>query len=177
MNLKNIDQHVFECTHQEEDHQLFEAVLYSVALKRKVKVVYARMLKNGKQTGKYALFFATDLKMNARKIILMYKARFQIEFLFRDAKQHTGLTHCQARRENKLYLHLNLSLTAVGVAKVAHHCSDQQKNKTFSMANIKTIHLNELTLKMFLDNFQINPEHEENNSKIRKLLNIGVIAA
>lgn len=177
VDLKNIDPDVFECTHQEEDHQLWEAVCYSVSLKRKVKVVYLRMLKNGKKTEKYALFFATDLKMNAREIILKYKARFQIEFLFRDAKQHTGLTHCQARCENKLYLHLNMSLTAVGVAKVAHHCSEKQNKKTFSMANIKTIHLNELTLEMFLDNFQINPENEEINSKIRKLLNIGTIAA
>ena len=90
VDLKNIDLNVFECTHQEEDHQLWEAVCYSVRLKRKVKVVYLRILKNGKQTGKYALFFATDLKMNAREITLKYKARFQIEFLFRDAKQHTG---------------------------------------------------------------------------------------
>mgnify|MGYP003439838048 CR=1 FL=1 len=38
-------------------------------------------------------------------IIQYYKSRFQIEFFYRDAKQDTGLNHCQARSENKLNFH------------------------------------------------------------------------
>ena len=35
-------------------------------------------------------------------LIACYKARFQIEFVFRDAKQYTGLMDCQSRKQ-KIY--------------------------------------------------------------------------
>jgi hypothetical protein len=35
--------------------------------------------------------------LNGHKLIDLYAARFQIEFLFRDSKQFTGLLDCQAR--------------------------------------------------------------------------------
>jgi hypothetical protein len=41
-----------------------------------------------------------------------------IELLFRDAKQFTGLTHCQARSEDKLDYHFNASLSGVNVARL-----------------------------------------------------------
>ncbi len=41
--------------------------------------------------------FSTDLSLDANTILWFYKTRFQIEFLFRDAKQFLGLNHyCQA---------------------------------------------------------------------------------
>ena len=40
-------------------------------------------------------------KLRPAEILTFYQLRFQIEFLFRDAKQFTGLTHCQARDEAK----------------------------------------------------------------------------
>ena len=61
----------------------------------------------------YLLFFSTNLEFDASEILRYYKNRFQIEFLYRDGKQHTGLNDCQARSENKLYFHFNASLTAI----------------------------------------------------------------
>lgn len=40
-----------------------------------------------------------------------------MEFNYRDAKQFTGLTHCQARSSNKLDFAYNASFAAVNVAK------------------------------------------------------------
>ncbi len=51
------------------------------------------------------------------QIVRYYRSRFQIEFLYRDAKQHTGLNDCQARSKNKLDFHFNAALTAVNLAK------------------------------------------------------------
>lgn len=51
-------------------------------------------------------------------IAYYYHLRFQIEVLFRDAKQFTGLTQCQARSEAKLDYHLNASLSGVNVARL-----------------------------------------------------------
>jgi len=44
--------------------------------------------------------------------------RYQIEFVIRDAKQHTGLTHCQARSQEKLDFHLNMSVAAVNLLRL-----------------------------------------------------------
>lgn len=43
---------------------------------------------------------------------------FQIEFAFRDARQHVGLNHYQSRKEKRLDFHFNASLTAVNIAKI-----------------------------------------------------------
>jgi len=40
-----------------------------------------------------------------------------MEFIFRDAKQSTGLQNCQARNINKLHFHYNASMSAVSTAK------------------------------------------------------------
>jgi len=73
------------------------------------------MLLNTK-TDKHILLACTDLELQAMKIVDYYSLRFQIEFLFRDAKQFTGLNHCQARSKEKLHFHFNLSLAAVNMA-------------------------------------------------------------
>jgi hypothetical protein len=67
-------------------------------------------------TGK--LYFSTDLEMKAEKTVSYYRSRFQIGFLYWDAKQYCGLTNCQARSENKPGFHFNAALTAVNIAKI-----------------------------------------------------------
>ena len=66
-----------------------------------------------------------------------YKARFQIEFLFRDAKQFTGLSDCQARSASKLRFHFNASLSAVSCAKLEARQHADQTKAPFSMASLK----------------------------------------
>ena len=38
--------------------------------------------------------------------LLYYKARFQIEFVFRDAKQYTGLLDCQSCKKEAIHTHI-----------------------------------------------------------------------
>jgi len=56
--------------------------------------------------------------MSAKDIIDYYRSRFQIEFDFRGAKQHVGLTHCQSRHAEALENAFNFSLTACNIAKM-----------------------------------------------------------
>jgi hypothetical protein len=63
------------------------------------------------------LLFSTHLELDAKQILTYYKARFQIEFIFRDAKQFTGLTDAQTRDPKKLDFHFNASLSALNLAK------------------------------------------------------------
>lgn len=64
------------------------------------------------------LLFSTDLKQDAAQIVSYYRARFQIEFLFRDAKQHTGLGDCQSTKMQAIHNHVNASLMAVNIMKL-----------------------------------------------------------
>jgi IS4 transposase len=71
-------------------------VVWSLSLKRKVRLAYLLDCRDPKRVGRI-LLFSTDIHIGASDILDFYKARFQIEFIFRDAKQFTGLTDCQAR--------------------------------------------------------------------------------
>jgi len=83
----------------------FHGIVYSKSLKKKINLVGVLTNKKGKQSHK--LYFSTDLEISANKVLKKYGTRFQIEFLFRDAKQHTSLYHCQARDSEKLHFHWN----------------------------------------------------------------------
>ena len=67
---------------------------------------------------KYVLLASTDEQQSASQIAHYYHFRFQIELLFRDAKQFTGLSQCQARSDAKLDYHLNATLSGINVARL-----------------------------------------------------------
>ena len=176
--LKKIDKRRFKRVYQDLNVIVYELIVWSVGLKRKIKVAYVEFLDEGKSTKRYAVLFSTDLELSGKQVYIYYKARFQIEFLFRDAKQNTGLTHCQARSKNKIYFHTNIALTAVGVAKIAHYFDDKKtEDVPISIADVKTSYFNELMLNLFLSNFQIDPELKKNKQAIKSILEFGKIAA
>ena len=177
VNPKKLDKRRLKRVYQNENVVIYQAQLYSWSLKRIINVAYVEFLKKGKPTNRHALFFSTDLKLHAKKIYEYYKIRFQIEFLFRDAKQFTGLNHCQARSKEKIYFHINTSLTAVNVAKIAHYFKKDHSKIPFSIADIKTSYFNELMLNLFLSNLRIDPKLIKNKAMINKLIQFGTIAA
>ena len=93
---------------------LYTQVLHSKHFGRRLRVVL--LLDNRSQ--RYVLLASTDPKQQATQVAYYYHLRFQIEILFRDAKQFTGLTQCQARSQDKLDHHLNVSLSAVNAARL-----------------------------------------------------------
>jgi len=177
VDTKCIDKSKFDLVHQDQHRRIYQSVVWSVGLKRKIKIAYVEFLNKGESTNRYAIFFSTDLELDAILIYQYYKARFQIEFLFRDAKQHVGLTHCQARNENKLHFHVNNSLTVVGLAKIVHHINNKHKSDAYSIADVKTSYFNERMLNLFFSNFQIEPDLEKNKQAINTILQYGSIAA
>jgi hypothetical protein len=72
---------------------------------------------------------------NAGAIIYIYRTRFQLEFVFRDAKQFTGLTHCQARNKEALAFAFNASLSSVNVARAFA----RQEGHNLSVGATKTL--------------------------------------
>jgi len=177
----NVDKRRFKKIYEHQDVLLFQTIVWSVNLKMKINVVYAEFLNEGARTKRYGFFFSTDMELDGQLIYQYYKARFQIEFLFRDAKQFTGLTHCQARSSKKLYFHFNMALTSIGVAKAAHYLTDNVEGNSprpaMSISDIKTSYFNELMLDLFLSNFQIDPELDKNKKAIIRIMDFGKIAA
>jgi hypothetical protein len=121
----------FEFVKQEENQTIYTAVVYSVSLKRKIRIVYI-VEKHGQKIGT-ALLYSTDINLAAENILRYYSARFQIEFLFRDAKQFTGFSDCQARCQKSLHFHANSSMTALNLLKV----QDRQFYKNFNSNQLK----------------------------------------
>jgi hypothetical protein len=173
----NIDKEYFSLIKQDQDSTIYCAEVYSVSLKRTIRLIHVVFVNSkGKETRK--LYFSTDLTVDALDILEYYQSRFQIEFLYRDGKQHTGLNDCQARSENKLNFHFNASLTAINIAKTIHWLSiPKEIRKSFSMNDIKTINHNSLLLKLFFDKFGISPHSTKNKRKVNELIYYGTIAA
>ena len=174
---RNLDESYFTCC-VEEDYRIFEATLYSVALKRYIRVAVMHVYKEDGSIKLHNIYFSTDLTLSSANIYAYYKARYQIEFLYRDAKQYAGLEHCQSKSETKLHFHFNTALTTVSIVKAIYHLSQpiEQRNP-FSMADIKTQYFNELIFDLIISKCGINP-HEPKIIAIKKnVLNFGKIRA
>jgi hypothetical protein len=146
----------------------FTAELYHCSIKRWLRVVVlVWYTADGKRH--HAIFATTDLKCTAPAVLEMYQARFQIEFLFRDGKQFTGLTECQARNAKALDFHFNASLATVSAARAAM-VKEQADEKAFvfSMATQKQVNFNELFMAEIstklgydLNRWKIDPAYQE----------------
>jgi len=155
---------------------LYTVVVWSLGLRRKVRLAYLLDCRDPKRIGR-VLLFSTDIHIDASEILDFYKARFQIEFIFRDAKQFTGLTDCQARDFTKLDFHFNASLMALNLAKfdaIQLHLSAQPF--VFSMASYKRLALNRHLLDRFISLLDLDPTSIKSHPKFPDLCSYGAIA-
>ncbi|MEM6320030.1 MAG: transposase [Bacteroidota bacterium] len=151
---------------------IYTQELYSVQFKMNLKVVIMINTRNGK----YVLLASTNPFQNALEIIQFYSLRFQIEFLFRDAKQFTGLTHCQARSEEKLDFHFNMSLAAInlyqtqmklnGLNNTSMNCFVRKAYNT-KLVNLLFDQLNSKA--------ELNQFFDINQPDIQKIINLGQV--
>jgi hypothetical protein len=162
------DMNFFTLCSNRGEFKVYNAIVYCKAFGRNINLSIAVFYKKGKEVARKR-YFSSDLKMEGMKILSYYRSRFQIEFLYRDAKQHCGLEDCQARSQNKLHFHFNAALTTVNLAKM--HWLDNRKSEAqaFSMANFKTVCHNMLLLDRFFTVFAINPNTAKNIPKVYDL--------
>jgi hypothetical protein len=171
------DMNFFTLCYHTGELKVFSAIVYCKAFGRNINLAIAVFYnRNGKEAAR-KLYFSTDLTMDGNKIVSYYRSRFQIEFLYRDAKQHCGLEDCQARSKNKLHFHFNAALTTVNFAKWHWLDNGKSESESFSMADFKTMCNNMLLLERFISVFAINPNTLINQQKIKELQKYGLIAA
>ncbi len=169
-------------TQLDDGVNLYTAIVWSMSLKRLIRLVYIHK-NSGSSCGTYALLFSTDLQLDAYSIYIYYKARFQIEFLFRDSKQFTGLEDCQARDLTKLDFHFNSCLTALNLSKLdaleQNDCSGnhRQENVVFSMASYKRRALNHHLLELFINKLGLESTLIKSHPNYQSLYDYGAINA
>ena len=61
---------------------------------------------------------STDLTLTAEEILNLYEVRFQIEFVFREAKQYTGLGQSQVLDSKGQEHFANSSLAALNILRL-----------------------------------------------------------
>ena len=174
IDLKQIDKRKWKKCYQTEEMTGNERILYCVALKQQVKVVYVHK----PETTGYEVLLSIDMELSGSKIIAYYRLRFQIEFLIRDAKQHGGLEDCQARDEKKLHYHFNMALGSVSTAKLTLWATLRNKQEVpFSMHNIKQYFYNKYLTETIFGNLDLDLNCRKINKLYHQCLDIGRIAA
>jgi len=173
----NLSEEYFKPCLKEDNMVAYEGRVHAKALKRWVKCVIVHTTKKSGKI-KVETFFSTDTTMDGAKVLECYRLRYQIEFLYRDGKQHLGLVECQARSQEKIHTHVNASLTAVSLAKVVHHLGlPENKRGSFSLSSIKMKYFNQDYLYRIFMEFGINPESQINSEQYQELYEYGCIAA
>lgn len=173
-NIAELEGFKFEQKSNDET-KLYAGIFYHCSLERNVKVVAALQQKNNKIGA--ALFFSTDLALDSFKIYSYYKARFQIEFVFRDANQYTGLGSCQSRNKKSLHFHFNISFAALNLVKIKEQLeSDFHDEKcAFSMASHKTRYYNKSMIGRFFPKLGLDLTLIKSMPVYQEMVNYGAI--
>ena len=185
---KDIDR--FEPVGSLNEHvDVYSTVAHSSCLKRAIKVVFLR-IQRGHKIGR-ALLFSTDTTLDAMTLVngsgqwlwsmtlvAYYKARFQIEFVFRDAKQYTGLMDCQSRKKEAIHTPINASFTALNMLKLEdRRKKDTQQETVISIATWKRRKFNQHLLQRVFEQLELNPKDEKVMQAYAELSSYGAIAA
>ena len=162
---------VFEGVTEQGD-KMYSQVLWSVQWKRQIKIVYLQKENDGKIG--YCLLTSTNVNLSADKILEYYQLRFQIEYLFRDAKQHLGLEDCQSTKKECLDFHFNMAMMTLNLARQESYASGK---KIFSLYDIKTHYFNEKWLENIITNLGLDINIIKLHPNYHKIIKKGKMAA
>ncbi len=169
VDFANLD--ISRCEQHEADKGLLYSMkAYSKSLKRMVKLVIWYPDESMKR---WQLYFSTDAEASGKDVLDIYRTRFQLEFCFRDSKQHTGLTHCQSTSINKLAFNFNASLASVNLAKAA--C--KSLGLPFSITTCQSVMHNAFLLERFICVSGIDPNPHLIDKLIKELVVFAATAA
>jgi hypothetical protein len=178
VNFQDLSRFEYLGIMESDEHlHLYTVIVWHVTLKRKLRLV---VVVNRKQPDKprYIVLASTDLELDGHKLVKLYAARFQVEFLFRDSKQFTGLSGCQARAESALDFHFNAALATLNLVRAEELLAQtDQSSQVFSMARWKQRKFNERLLDLFIEELALDPSWVKNHPAYDELRTYGAIAA
>ena len=166
-----------DCVGADGAIRLYTACLNHVRFQRTLRVIVL-IQPDAEPKAQPVLLLSTDDQLAAWKIYRYYKACFQIEFLFRDSKQFTGLADGQVRTADRVDFHFNAALTTLNLAKA--ELMDQQPDDQpaiCSLARLKAEYFNQYYLDRIISIFGFDPKWLKKRHEYHHLKEIGRIAA
>lgn len=154
---------------------LRSTIAYSVALNRNVLVVKAYKQRSDGRIME-ALLFSTNIDQRPIDVYHYYGARFQIEFVIRDAKQHTGLNHCQSVRKERIDFHINTSFASVNIARIKEYerlLESSLSDGACSVATQRIRHHNEMLIRSIFPILGLDPLAIKSNPAYEQALAFG----
>ena len=160
----------------DEGKRLYHAQLHYKPFQRLLRVVFVLDAHaDPAEARKPTTLFATDPEMAPERIHRIHRDRFQIEFNFRDAKQHLGLAACQARTAARHHFHVNAVLAALAWTRLELRHAAQRALDRFSMANVKLGNFLEMVLARLLAAVGPDRTLRKCPEALRTLLELGQI--
>ena len=132
--------------------------------------------------GRRRIYCSTDLNLTAEEVLQRYELRFQIEFIFRDAKQNLGLGTTQTLDAQGQEHFANASLTALNLLRFEER-SKERKDEGFnykrvsSIVSMKRLKYNEFLLNYFFACLGENSDQEIYQIAKRKAQKVSVKVA
>jgi hypothetical protein len=172
VDFKDLSRFVYEGEVETHLH-LYTQTVWHLHLKRTIRLVL--LLNTELAKPRYILLFSTDPELEGKELMELYQLRFQIEFLFRDAKQFTGLADCQARNEKTLDFHFNMAMSAVNLAKLdllQQH--DPKQSFVFSLRSYIHRNFSQKLLNRLLSNLDLDLTSIKVNNAFNQALSFGL---
>jgi hypothetical protein len=162
---------------RDDEQIVYSSVLHAPALKQDVLVVC--ILWQVKNQVRREVLFSTYLEMPAIEVIECYRARFEMEFSFRDAKGFAGLMDSQSRSERALEFAWNASFLTVSLARAQQLLAFEGdvRDFVFSMEDSKRRAYNELFADRIIRLLPTNLSFDKCLVLVENALNLGVKAA
>jgi len=154
------------CLADRPEIQVLTTLGYSPHFDRALRIVLLATADFSEQV----VLCSTDTEQPADQIAEYYRLRYQLEFVIRDAKQHTGLTHCQARSEEKIDFHLNMSVAAVGLLRLL------AKKKGGSLRTYRREAYNRMLISRLFSKLGLSAEFDRADPRIEEVVRIGHMA-
>ena len=155
---------------------LYSAAVNNPHFERTLQVVF--IVWTSTTSTRTALLFSTDTDFSAKEIYDAYRSRFQIKFLFRDARQFTGLRDCQSCKKERLDFHFNASMTALNLLKLEDRRSHTERNDhVISIQSWKARKLNEYGLERIISMLGLELSCIKSKPEYQELRNFGAVAA
>lgn len=170
VDLNNVDKQYLKKTTFENGikHEYYQFFAYSRAIAcLKLNIVVIITTKTKKNNGEKNqisknIWFTNDLNLDFQLLLEYYSLRFQIEFHFRDAKQHFGLSDFKNYKEQNLTNFVNMSFTMCLVSRIfLRQLRIETNNPKTSLLDLKIISNVRYMAKQIIKYLQIT---DNNNS-------------
>ncbi len=123
-------------------------------------------------------YFSTDTQLEASEIVRYYRSRFQIEFLFRDARQYTGLGDCQSPKKVALQFHFDASMSALNLLKLQdREGNEKREGHVISIQRLKIRKFNQYLIDRIISLLDFQPTSIKLHPEYQGLVDYGAVAA